>query len=111
MYEYFAYALGDRSQSTKTYLEKHFEGFENASRDDLIRHAVNALSKSISVKTIAEASSATPLTSENCSIAVVGIDEDFHELTSSEKESLLSEVNAQLIAAGVTQPGAMDVTS
>ncbi len=72
---------------------------------------MNALSKSISVKTITEASSATPLTSDNCSIAVVGIHEEFHELTCSEKNSLLSEVNAQLVAAGATQPAEMDVSS
>ena len=58
-----------------------------------------------------EASSAQPLTSDNCTIAVVGLDEDFHELSSSEKESVLSTINTELVAAGVTQPGAMDVSS
>ena len=111
VFEYFAYALGDRSQSAKTYLEKHFESFDSASREDLIKHAVTALSKSISVKTITEATSTTPLTVENCSIAIVGLNEDFHELTASEKDGLLSQINAELIAAGVTQPAAMDVSS
>lgn len=111
VFEYFAYALGDRSQSAKTYLEKHFESFDSSSREDLIKHAVTALSKSISVKTITEASSASPLTVDNCSIALVGLNEDFHELSSSEKEGLLSQINAELVAAGVAQPAAMDVSS
>ncbi len=111
VFEYFAYALGDRSQSAKTYLEKHFEGFDAASREELIRHAVSALSKSISVRTMSEASSSAPLTPDNCSIAIVGLDEEFHELSASEKEAFLAQANAEIIAAGVTQPGAMDVSA
>jgi 20S proteasome subunit alpha 6 len=111
VFEYFSYALGDRSQSAKTYLEKNFESFNNLSRDELILHAVRALSKSISVKTISEASSSSPLTADNCSIAIVGLDEDFHELSATEKERVLLSVNAELVAAGVTQPSAMDVTA
>ena len=112
IYEYFAYALGDRSQSAKTYLEKHFETFENEERDNLILHAVRALSKSISIKTIAEASSSTPLTVDNCSVAIVGLDEDFHELSSADKEGFLAVVNSELVAAGVTAPAAaMDTSS
>ncbi len=111
VYEYFAYALGDRSQAAKTYLEKNFEEFGDESRDSLIMHAVKALSKSISVRTVAEATSSTPLTSDNCSIAIVGIDESFHELSSSEKEGFLATVNAELVAAGAVQVGGMDTTS
>lgn len=111
IFEYFAYALGDRSQSAKTYLEKHFETFENEERDNLILHAVRALSKSISIKTIAEASSTSPITVDNCSIAIVGLDEGFHELPASEKEGFLAVVNSELVAAGVTAPAAMDTSS
>jgi 20S proteasome subunit alpha 6 len=112
VFEYFAYALGDRSQSAKTYLEKHFESFDNEERDNLILHAVRALSKSISIKTMAEASSSAPLTADNCSVAIVGLDEDFHELSAAEKEGFFGVVNAELIVAGVTAPGAaMDTSS
>ena len=111
IHEYFAHALGDRSQSSKTYLEKTFESYATQSRDDLILHAVRALSKSISIKTMTEATSTTPLTADNCSIAIVGINEDFHELTAAEKESVLATVNAELVASGVTAPAAMDVTA
>ena len=60
---------------------------------------------------MSEASSANPLTAENCSIAIVGLDEEFHELSASQKDAILSSVNAELVAAGVTQPSAMDVTA
>jgi len=112
VYEYFAYALGDRSQSAKTYLEKHFESFDNEERDNLILHAVRALSKSISLKTMAEASANNPLTVDNCSVAIVGLDEDFHELSASDKEGFLGIINSELVASGVTAPaGAMDTSS
>lgn len=42
-YEYYAMAIGQRSQSAKTYLEKNFESFPNASVEQLVKHAVKAL--------------------------------------------------------------------
>ena len=44
LYEFYATAIGARSQSAKTYLEKHFEGFPSTEKDDLIVHALKALS-------------------------------------------------------------------
>merc|ERR1711965_1052520 len=38
LYEYYASAIGARSQSGKTYLEKHYDSFSEASEDDLIMH-------------------------------------------------------------------------
>ena len=40
---YHAQAIGGRSQSAKTYLERKFQTFPDASVDDLIRHALLAL--------------------------------------------------------------------
>jgi 20S proteasome subunit alpha 6 len=42
-FEYKAQCIGARSQSAKTYLEKHFESFEDMKLDDLITHALIAL--------------------------------------------------------------------
>ena len=36
-------AIGARSQSARTYLERHLEDFSNATREELIRHALRAL--------------------------------------------------------------------
>jgi 20S proteasome subunit alpha 6 len=42
--EWKAMAIGARSQSAKTYLEKHFESFPGLGKDELIKHALQALS-------------------------------------------------------------------
>mmetsp|Transcript_46960 Transcript_46960/g.69515 ORF Transcript_46960/g.69515 Transcript_46960/m.69515 type:complete len:270 (+) Transcript_46960:172-981(+) len=67
IYEYYASAIGARSQSGKTYLEKHFESLGDASKDDLIMHALRALSGCIGGD--------GELTKENGSVSVVGIGE------------------------------------
>jgi len=69
MYEYYASAIGARSQSGKTYLEKHYESFEGASLDDMIMHALRALLGCVSGD--------GELTKDNGSIAVVGNNQNF----------------------------------
>lgn len=63
--EMVACAIGARSQMARTYLERNLEEFENASRDDLIKHGLRALKESLSQD--------KDLSVENTSIAVVGI--------------------------------------
>ncbi|KAJ7591386.1 20S proteasome subunit [Mycena floridula] len=46
-YEYFAMSIGARSQSAKTYLEKHYESFADCSLEDLIRHGLHALRETL----------------------------------------------------------------
>ena len=46
-YEYYAMSIGARSQSAKTYLEKHYESFADASLDDLVRHGLHALRETL----------------------------------------------------------------
>jgi len=43
MYEYYASAIGARSQSAKTYLEKHLDSFKDCTEDELIMHSLRAL--------------------------------------------------------------------
>jgi 20S proteasome subunit alpha 6 len=64
-YDYKAMAIGARSQSAKTYMEKHFQSFENLSSDELIKHALLALRETIQ-------SSSDGLTAKNCSVGIVG---------------------------------------
>lgn len=45
-YEYHAMAVGLRCQSAKTYLEKKFERFADASIEELIEHGVRAIKAS-----------------------------------------------------------------
>lgn len=67
-YEYYAYAIGLRSQAARTYLEKTFAGFNACDVDGLVQHALKALEASLQDG---------ELTTENCTIAVVGKDLPF----------------------------------
>jgi len=62
-FEYYAMAIGQRSQSAKTYLEKNFETFGSSSEDALVKHAVKALSVATEQN--------TELTVRNVDVAVV----------------------------------------
>ncbi len=91
LYEYKAIAIGSRAQSAKTYLQKHFESFPEATLETLILHALKALEGPANDKDVAV---------ENASVAVVGIDYPF-TLFEGEKlqpylDSLNSNDNAQM---------------
>ncbi|KAF8342032.1 20S proteasome subunit [Cantharellus anzutake] len=63
-YEYFAISIGARSQSAKTYLERHYEEFAEASLDDLILHGLHALRETLQQD--------KGLTIHNTSIGIIG---------------------------------------
>lgn len=67
--EMLACGIGARSQMARTYLERHLEEFENASREELIKHALRALKESLSQD--------KELTVDNTSVGVGGIKENF----------------------------------
>ncbi|PKI83411.1 hypothetical protein MVES_002696 [Malassezia vespertilionis] len=46
-FEYYAMSLGARSQSAKTYLERHYDAFPDADRDELILHGLRALRETV----------------------------------------------------------------
>ncbi|KAF8558960.1 20S proteasome subunit, partial [Imleria badia] len=46
-YEYFAMSIGARSQSAKTYLERHFESFADCTLEELIKHGLHALRETL----------------------------------------------------------------
>ncbi|ORY93172.1 20S proteasome subunit alpha 6 [Syncephalastrum racemosum] len=67
--EYFAMSIGARSQSAKTYLEKNYEQFADASLDDLVRHGLLALRDTLQQD--------KELNIHNTSLGIVGRDRDF----------------------------------
>lgn len=67
--EYKGAAIGARSQSARTYLERNFEQFENATKEELVEHGLRALRDSLAQD--------KELTSANTSIAIVGKDDNF----------------------------------
>jgi 20S proteasome subunit alpha 6 len=80
IYEFKAYAIGARSQSARTYFDKHHESFPEAvregGRDRLILHALKALS------TCTEAEE--ELTADNTSVGVVEVGGKFELLEGAE---------------------------
>jgi len=82
-YDYKAMAIGARSQSAKTYLEKHFGAFENLSLDELIKHSLLALRETLQ-------SSSDGLTAKNCSVGIVGENQKFEILEGDGLNAYLS---------------------
>lgn len=67
--EMVACGIGARSQMARTYLERHLDSFAEASREELIKHALRALKESLSQD--------KELTVDNTSVGVSGIKENF----------------------------------
>ncbi len=65
-YEYLATAIGSRSQSGRTYLERTFEKYADCSIEELAKHAIVALRETVA------SSKDTELTVENTAISIVG---------------------------------------
>jgi len=63
-YDYVAMSIGARCQSAKTYLEKHFESFENCTLEELVKHGLLALRDTLQAD--------VELNQLNTSIAIVG---------------------------------------
>ncbi|GJE84739.1 20S proteasome subunit [Phanerochaete sordida] len=63
-YEYYAMSIGARSQSAKTYLEKHYEKFMDCNLEELIRHGLHALRETLQQD--------KELTIHNTSIGIIG---------------------------------------
>ena len=83
-YEYVAMAIGARSQSAKTYLEKNFESFGPLGWDDLVKHGLKALRAS---------AQETELSEHNVSVGVVGRDFKFRLLNEAELRGQLAEIS------------------
>jgi len=92
-YEFYSIAIGARSQSAKTYLEKYYSEFENLPVNELIVHALKALSGCVA--------SEHELNVHNTSVAIVGKDQIFREIEVDELQTYLDHVV-------VTQANVMD---
>ena len=68
-YECKAMAIGARSQSARTYLEKYLNDFQNCTLDELIKHALRALRDTLPNE--------VELSTKNCSLGIVGKDTPF----------------------------------
>ena len=105
VYEYYASAVGARSQSGRTYLEKHCGGggddspapFADASLDDLIMHALRALAGCVSTddKEARAKGNAEGLTRDNGSVGVVGRDQAFRLIEGAELQPYLDRLELE----------------
>jgi len=81
-YDYKAQAIGARSQSAKTYLERHYQQFANLSKEDLIKHALKSLRETLQ-------SSSDGLNMKNCAVGIVGKDHVFEILEGAKLQKYL----------------------
>jgi len=100
-YDYKSIAIGARSQSAKTYLEKNFTQFENASLDELIKHGLFALRETIQ-------SSADGLNSKNCAICVVGDNHNVQIIEDSKLQPYLAILESEPSATKNTNTNTQD---
>ena len=87
LYEFVAGAIGARSQSARTYLEKHYEQMAGLSQEQLMVHALQALMGCVSGD--------DELTVENVSIAVVGKDQPFQLLEGAALQPFLDQLEVK----------------
>jgi len=86
-YEYVAMAIGSRSQTSRTYLESNFNLFAASSLEDLIKHALKALSSSLSADSELDVKSA--------SVAVVGQGTPFEIIEGQPLQKYLDEIEVE----------------
>lgn len=102
-------SIGSRSQSAKTYLERHFEIFNEgkslydptdwpATKEELIHHALQALHDTLPKE--------SNLTAQNVSIAVIGPDSPLEMLEEEAVEPYLANLD---ITAAPEETEAADV--
>lgn len=87
LYEFYASAIGARSQSARTYLEKHYESFAEASTDELIVHALQAL--------VGCVSGDDELTKDNGTIAILGVGQNYTLLEGDELQPYLDRLEVK----------------
>ena len=97
-YEFYGQAIGARSQSAKTYLEKKYKSFPDASEAELIKHVVAALRE-----TSGRGKDDDKLTAENCAVGVVGKDREFKILSLAEVTAVLAEIENGVAAMDVAE--------
>jgi len=85
-FDYKAMAIGSRSQSAKTYLEKTFQEYENASLPELIKHGLTAIRETLGSK------SGEKLSVKSVSVGIVGINSVYRSLDAAELQEYLNKL-------------------
>jgi len=99
-WEYYAIAMGARSQASKTYLEKKLDEFENCSLDELVKHAMRALEESCGTRKADDKDG--KLTLQNCTVAMVGEDKPLLVLDGEDVAEYVNAIHQEDEAAAPT---------
>ena len=91
-----AMAIGARSQSARTYLEKHLDKFPTCDYEDLVKHGLLALRECLP--------NDTQLTSQNVSIGIVGKNFPFKVYEENEVDTFLNKLTEAERKGRSTQP-------
>jgi 20S proteasome subunit alpha 6 len=83
-FEFYAMAIGGRSTSAKTYLEKHFDKFPEMQLEELIQYGMDAMNKTT-------VSKGENLTAKNSHVAIVDKD-GYRELPTAELQKYLDKL-------------------
>jgi len=100
-YDCKAMAIGARSQSARTYLEKHLNSFKDCDLYELINHGIKALAGTLPNE--------TKLNNKNLSICIVGKDTSFKCLNEMETEAYINPDSTQGGQPPVIEAEASDV--
>ncbi|OLY79640.1 Proteasome subunit alpha type-1 [Smittium mucronatum] len=84
--EYFAFSIGSRSQTARTYLERNYAQFENMDLKTLIKEGLTALKDTLPQD--------KQLDAENTSIAFVGVDQDLTIVDGPEVAAYLETIDS-----------------
>jgi len=86
-YDCRAMAIGARSQSARTYLERHLDTFRDSNLSELMKHGLRALRDCLP--------NDVELSTKNVSIAVVGKDKDFTIFEDEKVEPYLALIEGE----------------
>jgi len=86
-YDCRAMAIGARSQSARTYLEKFLDSFKDCELEELVKHGLRALRDTLP--------SEVDLTNKNVSISIVGKDTTFTIYDDSEVDTFLASIEGE----------------
>merc|ERR1712226_803830 len=81
-------AIGGKSTSAKTYLEKHFESFADASPEQLVQHAVEAMNKTTG--------SDQNLSVKNTSVAVINPEGKYSEVSGEQLQACIDKLEKKV---------------
>ena len=98
IWSFKATAIGSRSQSARTYLEKHYEKFPDCSLEELVLHALKALNNTTGED--------VKLNAQNTSIGVVGKNHEFEILSEEDAQKYLDRL--QILPGDVVAQGDLD---